>query len=276
MLSSALISLILVTLSFAWQPSGTVVFEDSFEGDSLDLSKWEIKEGHSAYGFVRLQCYTKENIVVSDNQLTIKAEVKEVECDAHLKQQKRLKYTSARIQTRKAYDFTSIEIVAKTSKGSHLQPALWTQAADRDKGIYEELDIMEQKGTFVGKLYQSGHWGKNWTHLHKNSTYSYVDDMSADFHRFGMEKTSTDIIFYFDGEEKRKLQRNLAYWNDTKIDNIPNFDFGTPFDQPAKLIINLAVGGNWFIKDGELSIEIAQEWEKPSLEVKSVKIFNSI
>ncbi|RWS18148.1 hypothetical protein B4U80_12559, partial [Leptotrombidium deliense] len=86
--------------------------------------------------------------------------------------------------------------------------------------------------------------------------------MSKDFHSYGVEKTDEHIKFYFDGLLTRTIDRDSRKWKAHDDDKIPS----TKFEMPAKIIINVAVGGNWFNTEEPLTKEIANTWHKSTLE----------
>lgn len=53
---------------------------------------------------------------------------------------------------------------------------------------------------------------------------------------------------------------------------------GQPFDEEFKWILNVAVGGNYFPKSvfGELTEQDAKGWEKPSMEVDYVRVYEEV
>ncbi|RWR99004.1 hypothetical protein B4U80_14844, partial [Leptotrombidium deliense] len=102
----------------------TLLFEDRFHGDKLDLTKWKHEVGHKAFASGKQMCYRPDNVAVN-NGLKITAKPEEVECD---KNGTILQFTSGRIKTLGTFNFTYIEVKAKLSNGKNLQPALWTKS----------------------------------------------------------------------------------------------------------------------------------------------------
>lgn len=48
-----------------------------------------------------------------------------------------------------------------------------------------------------------------------------------------------------------------------------------PFDEAFYWILNIAVGGNFFPEDeyGQLTVEEARRWEKPTMEIDYVRVY---
>ena len=101
-----------------------LIWNDEFDGESLDSSKWSYMIGNGAeygnpgWGNGELQYYTDENTYIKDNQLhiVVKAESKNG-----------FDYTSARIRTEGKFSFLYGKIEAKIAlpSGKGLWPAFW-------------------------------------------------------------------------------------------------------------------------------------------------------
>ncbi|RWS18409.1 beta-glucanase-like protein [Leptotrombidium deliense] len=128
----------LIWFPFKWTPTGHLIFQETFSGSTLNKTIWEVQTGHKTFGKTRLQCYREDNVIVNDS-LTIQAKYEEVKCQENDGTTIDLKYTSARIRTRREYKFSAIEIEARTSNGAHLQPALWTQKSDSEMKFTKRL-----------------------------------------------------------------------------------------------------------------------------------------
>ena len=113
---------VLVIPEIEWQ----LVFEDEFDGNSLDTSKWNIEEGDGCpdlcgWGNNEQQIYSADNITVADGKLTIEG-----------RQEADGTYTSARINTKGKFDFRygRIEVSARLPAGRGTWPAIWLLHSD--------------------------------------------------------------------------------------------------------------------------------------------------
>ena len=108
-----------------WQ----LVWEDSFDGDSLDTSSWEVQTGNGAaegipgWGNNELQFYQADNIAVADGMLKIEARQDNSNPG--------FDYTSGRLRTQGKVDFTfgRVEARIKVPSGQGLWSAFgcWGQ-----------------------------------------------------------------------------------------------------------------------------------------------------
>ena len=137
-------------------PGWELIWQDEFEGDSVDLSKWDFDIGNGFYdyknhtwiagwGNEELQYYThdSENLIVRDSCLSIRA----VKAPLH-----GCGYTSARLKTKKrdgtvlfAKCYGRVEFRAKVPWGKGLWPALWMLPVDDKYGGWAasgEIDLM--------------------------------------------------------------------------------------------------------------------------------------
>jgi beta-glucanase (GH16 family) len=150
-------------------------------------------------------------------------------------------YTSARITTEGQFmpTYGRIEARIKLPRGKGLWPAFWMLGKDyRTEGIgwpeCGEIDIMEFRGQnpheFRGSLHGPNYFGG------QNIGIDYVvdDDLSADFHVYGVQWTETGILFTFDGE---------PYFS--RLAEDMNERQPWVFDGPFFIILNLAVGGTY-------------------------------
>lgn len=155
-----------------------LVWQDEFEGDSLDLTKWSYQYGTGAeygldgWGNSEEEYYTDrpENVRVEDGKLILTA-IKEEEA------YEQKPYTSGRIRTVSdeetlfATTYGRIEARIRMPEGEGIWPAFWMLPVDET--IYGgwaasgEIDIMEAKGRLPGQIGGTLHYGQVWP----NNTY---------------------------------------------------------------------------------------------------------
>ena len=248
-------------------PGWKLVWNDEFEGDRVDLTKWDFEIGNGffdyqnhvwipGWGNEELQYYTREpeNVSVKDGLLTVRA-VKESlhECG----------YTSARLKTRKCDGtvlfsklYGRVEFRAKVPWGKGLWPALWMLPVDDKYGGWAasgEIDLMEIVGEKPHEVLNSIHFGSVYpkrsldTHVHKLPNGSMV----SDWHVYTVEWEPGEIRFYVDSVH---TSTQSFWWSCSKTKNGAGVEakkdadlnaWPAPFDQAFYLIMNVAVGGNF-------------------------------
>jgi len=214
-----------------------LVWSDEFNGNSLDLSKWQYEVNCDGGGNNELQCYTNSanNVAVRNGSLVITA----LQQNINGKQ-----YSSGRINTRAsaAWKYGRVDFSAKTPNGIYLWPAVWMMPRDSVYGGWAasgEIDILESRGTQntqESTLHFGGSWPNNIYQGSGPQTMSF--DMTASYHVYSAIWTPTSIQFLIDGQiySTQTLQR--SFWSG--LGNNPYTSNGQPFDQYFFLIINLA------------------------------------
>ena len=108
----------------------------------------------------------------------------------------------------------------------------------------------------------------------EGSPETKFSDLSQDFHVFRFEWDNTVMVWAVDGKEYYKTNINRNLWSG-KGSN-PYTGPGQPFDKPFYLILNVAVGGDFFpVADygNQVTPSEAQHWSKPSLEIDYLKVY---
>ncbi len=220
-------------------PGWQLVWNDEFDGNRLDLTKWEHEVNAQGGGNNELQYYTarQENSCIEDGALVIKA-IKEV----YTGPEGTRDYTSARIRTKNKGDwkYGRFEIKAKLPFGKGLWPALWMLPTDWVYGGWAasgEIDIMELLGHEPNRVYGTLHYGGEYpNNVHTGTSFKLPSgNFSENFHLFTLEWDTTEFRWYVDGS----LYSTQNQWYSS---NAPS---PAPFDQKFHLLFNVAVGGNW-------------------------------
>ncbi|MBO5352583.1 MAG: carbohydrate binding domain-containing protein [Lachnospiraceae bacterium] len=219
----------------------TLVWEDNFDGDSLNREDWNVETHEPGWVNEEWQAYvdSEENIQVKDGKLYIypvKKQNKDGSCS----------YTSGRISTQNKQDFTygMFEVSAKVPLGKGYLPAFWLMATDEN--IYGqwprcgEIDIMEVLGDKPKAVHGTIHYGN--PHNQSQGTYnlSTIENFTSDFHTFTCEWEPGSIKWYVDGIQYHEE----SDWYSTTVGQ-GTLTYPAPFDQPFYIILNLAVGGSW-------------------------------
>ncbi|MGN6399544.1 MAG: family 16 glycosylhydrolase [Flavisolibacter sp.] len=216
-------------------PGYTLVWNDEFDGTTIDLNNWnqEIGNGQNGWGNNELEYYTNstKNTFVSNGNLIIEARKEAVSG---------FNYTSGRMttQNKKAFTFGRIDIRAKLPVSKGLWPALWMLGSNINTVSWPacgEIDIMELIGTYPNRCYGTMHWKPvSGINTNKGSEYNLPSgDFSQQFHVFSIIWTQDTIKWLVDDH---------LFLTTTKADvGAANY----PFNADQFLIFNVAVGGNW-------------------------------
>ncbi|VBB48382.1 Beta-glucanase (modular protein) [uncultured Paludibacter sp.] len=212
-----------------------LVWSDEFDGNALDLSKWNIETGGGGWGNQEKQYYTgrSQNLRVENGNLVIEALKEAYENNA---------YTSARITTKNKAMFTYGKMEARISlpAGKGTWPAFWMLGTYGSWPLCGEVDIMEHIGSqptmishAVHTYEKNGSRGNNWYNR------QYRDGIENNFHTYAIEwekkySEGQDCInFYIDGVKSATIWEQLSL-SDQKT---------WPFNKDFFLILNVAIGG---------------------------------
>lgn len=249
------------------KPRWKLVWNDEFDGNTIDASKWDFDIGNgffdykthtwiAGWGNEELQYYTANanNAFVKDGVLTIRAMKESLHgCG----------YTSARLKTRsrdgaalfsKLYGRVCIR--AKVPWGKGLWPALWMLPQDDKYGGWAasgEIDLMEIVGEKPHEVLSSLHYGSTFPKRSlKTDVYALPNDSTvADWHEYAVEWEPGEIRFYVDDV---LAATHTFWWSCSELKNGAGIEakkpahinpWPAPFDQPFYLIMNVAVGGNF-------------------------------
>lgn len=210
--------------------SAQVIFEENFEGNSLNMEHWNYEEGDGCpnlcgWGNNERQIYDRNYVAVEDGNLVITA-VKEGD-----------NYFSGKINSRgkQEFQYGIIEVRAKLPEGQGLWPAIWMLGTDIGEVGWPasgEIDIMEYVGREPHTIYTSLHTPASHGDT-ENSKKTYVGDIEEGFHTYKVIWTEKDIKFHVDG--------NLVYNFEPKAYDAEHY----PFRKPFYFLLNMAVGGNF-------------------------------
>lgn len=240
----------------------TLVWNDEFNGTSLDMTKWNYQTGirdiyhefdtqNWNWGNSEQQYYTEDAVSVSGGSLKITAR----------KQEKDGKpYTSGRIVTRDKASWTYgyFEAKMKSPTGNGMWPAFWmlpqpsSYANTNNKyggwPYSGEIDIMEAKGRLYNKIDNTLHFGPategGWqSHYvsNKNNAGGYQLSSNIDqWHTYAVDWTANAITWYVDGKVSMSMSSSEWYTRSSASTGA-----SSPFDQPFYILLNLAVGGTY-------------------------------
>ncbi len=210
----------------------SLVWEENFDGTSLDPTSWshETGTGNDGWGNFELQYYRPENTTLQDGHLIITAKEESFQGS---------NYTSSRIvsQNKRTFQYGRIDIRAALPEGQGMWPALWMLGNNFSTVGWPrcgEIDIMEMVGGQgrENEIHGTVHWDNAGQYAnYGQSTELPAGQAQNQFNVYSIEWTASAIRWYVNG-----TQYNVIDTTPSGLDEFrENFFF----------ILNLAVGGNW-------------------------------
>jgi len=233
--SAALLLLLLLALApRAWAQCEQLVWKDEFDGNSLDLTKWEREVNGNGQGTGQLDYATDrpENSFVENGYLNLKL-IKE--------EYKGMHYTSGRLRTYKKLDTQYGRIEARV-KGVYSQGngfAFWMLGSDYETVTWPkcgEIDIFENTGKYPGHNIGTAHFaGPNGQDAMSQGSYDLPAGQrwADDFHVTGIEWSPTYIKWYIDG---------VVYHT---LDLTQPLSGYRPFNRPFFVLLSIGEGGGY-------------------------------
>ncbi|WP_144892456.1 glycoside hydrolase family 16 protein [Flavobacterium tiangeerense] len=225
-----LVCFLIFTCSFAQVGTRKLVWEEHFNGKSLNEKTWNIELGdgcpNCGWGNNERQLYTNDNHKIEKSCLVITA-----------KKEADNKYTSTRITTKgkKEFQYGRFEARAKLPVGHGIWPAFWMLGSNIDQvgwPMCGEIDILEYVGKEPNMVFTSLHTQDSHGNT-INTKKTKIESIEEGFHLYAIEWTPDKIEFFVDAKLVYTFQPELktqAVW---------------PYNQPFYFIINMAIGGNF-------------------------------
>lgn len=201
-----------VGVSGSWK----LIFDDEFNGSSLDGSKWitGFPWGQTSTT-TPLLYYRPENVVVSNGTVKLIAKKESYQGKT---------YTSGIITTsgKFTHKYGFMEARLKVPAGQGLWPAFWNLPPD---GKWPpEIDMMEILGNAPSTVHLHYHYGSG-----SDFGTSYTGpNFSTGFHTFAVDWEPDAITWYVDGVQRNKFTNTSAI-----------------AAEQMYLLLNLQVGGSW-------------------------------
>jgi beta-glucanase (GH16 family) len=250
-----------------------MVWNDEFDGTSIDSSNWTHEVNCSGGGNQEQQCYTDspDNSFVADGNLNI---VAKPSVDGEP-----LPYTSARMSTKNKGDwkYGRFEMRAKLPSGQGSWPAFWMLPTDEVYGGWPksgEIDIVESvnlkvpnaEGVEENNIYGTLHYGLDWPNNEQSGkAYALPENVNPadDFHTYAIEWQEGEIRWYMDGylyatQLQSEVRFNskgesvglvhkgwFAEYYDIITGQLETHWDPAPFDQDFHILLNFAVGGSF-------------------------------
>lgn len=227
---------------------GTPIFDDEFNGTSLNTSLWSTGEdgypgitaGSNSY---ELECYDPNQVSVAGGYLTLSLIAKQETCGGQTEP-----YASGRISTmyegtnlfQFAYGAMEARIYVDGSNGSIDDwPAFWASGPNWPTG--GEIDVFEGLG---GQACATFHWGTASDPLQtENCTTAFSP--TPGWHTFGVNWEPGSITFYYDGAEFYQVTQGVT-------------------DLPMPIILDLAAaadnGPNSEVAPAQMQVDYVRVW----------------
>lgn len=179
-----------------------LVWEDEFEGQNIDTSKWTHQLGDGSqyglwgWGNGELQYYKEENLTLSEGYATITAKIEQVGSN---------NYTSSRIVTDDKFTFRygKVEARIKTVDGQGFWPAFWLLPSNGEWPCDGEIDIMEQwsssnTNVTTGAIHLGNCPYDNEQHQYLSFNELGEESFANNFHVYGIQWEPDYVGWYVD------------------------------------------------------------------------------
>jgi beta-glucanase (GH16 family) len=221
-----------------------LVWEDNFNGTTLDSSIWNIEQRIGVWNTgenQELEHYRKENVTVGDdgsgnNCLILTAKKEDFNGYG---------FTSGRVNTKGKLSFKYGKIEARIKMpdlANGLWPAFWTLGyTDKVWPYCGEIDILEMghsqgisAGTQNKYIGAACHWETNGQDLPYYTNYTASVNLNEDYHQYTLIWSFAKVEIYLDNASTPYFVMNTG--NGTDLEEYR--------DYPEYLLFNLAVGGS--------------------------------
>lgn len=218
-----------------------LVWEDEFNGDSLDLTKWnnEGATGRNGWGNNELQDYQLEYSEVKDGKFIIKPQF---QWNAATKKLVDNSVYSTRVWTKglNSVKYGKIEFRAKMPTGEGTCAKAWMLGNEYDWPQCGEIDVASTVNSNKNIINQSIHCPKfnlMPTSSGNKGINAEILDATTAYHTYGIIWTENNITFTIDG--KNTLIYDPSFYSAAATEDINVW----PFNQPFYMIFDCAVGG---------------------------------
>jgi beta-glucanase (GH16 family) len=244
-----------------------LAWSDEFEGSSLNganwnvlTSNWDPVTNNCNFGTGELEYPRAQNVAVGGGKLILSAQrTSDNPMDSHCTGYGPRSFYGGRIHTKGKVERRYGKIIAsiKVPSGYGMWPAFWTLGANVSSTPWPgcgEIDILEWHSNEPNWMKSATHWSvgaqADWG-TGASGGYNLADS----FHLYEVEWTASSMTFRLDGNI---VANNTYFHNETE------------FQQNHYLLLNLAVGGNWYGNPSPASIALPSGTTK-TMEVEWVR-----
>ncbi len=211
-------------------PGWQLLWHDEFDGTSLDTANWEAMYRENSYNNEE-QFYLPEQVAVVDGHLEITATDEPYGSKL---------YRSGRITSQELFGPGRFEARIDLPTTQGMWPAFWLNPDQVQWPTGGEIDIMENRGSQPYVTSSAYHWQTDPgpccdQHEYVSRQYSATVDgepvnFHDGFHTYAVEWNETQLLFYVDDQ---------PFFRVVETTDRPVFEV------PKKIILNLAVGGDF-------------------------------
>ncbi|TPG20399.1 glycoside hydrolase family 16 protein [Sphingomonas koreensis] len=217
---------------------------DEFDKRTIDRSIWRFDAARNAQGWSNheLQYYAAarlSNARIEHDMLVIEAR-RETLNGKRFADWSGQRYSSARLVSRKAFEYGFYEIRAKLPCARGTWPAIWMLPSSGTWPDQGEIDVMEMVGWDPNVVHATLHTGAfNHAQGTQRGAALRVPSACTAFHRYQLDWQPHAILVGVDGRAYLRVR-----------DDQPGGHAAWPFTRPFQIILNLAIGGDWGGKQG--------------------------
>jgi hypothetical protein len=237
-------------------PAGyRLVFSDEFDGDKIDLTKWETLAPYSQPHLNKeIECYSSEGAIVRDGVCILRAEQAPTACGPAYP------WRSGAITSRAVFRSGYYEARIKVPQGQGMWPAFWTTSSKRWPPEWDFFEIQNM----VGTLYQYMHPVKDaqlaWVRgaIGRESVYTAAR---------GMPNPYDGYVIY--GAEV--TPGRIKLWINGRLSNEWQVSSGTT--DPMWVNCDLAVGDSWAgnpdattPRQNDMLVDYVRVYQSPAVE----------
>lgn len=246
-----------------------VDWSDEFEGSSLNGANWNVLNSNydpvtnnCNFGTGELEYPRASNVTVSGGKLIISAQrtgdnPAASQCTGYGGRS----FYSGRIHTKGKVErrYGKLSASIKVPSGYGMWPAFWTLGANINSSTNAwpksgEIDILEWKSTEPSWMKSAVHWF-NGGQADWGTGANRGSSLADSFHVYEVEWTPSTIVFRLDGNI---VANDTFYHNETEL------------QQNHYVLLNLAMGGNWYGNPSPASIDLPSGVTK-TMEVEWVR-----
>jgi beta-glucanase (GH16 family) len=222
-------------------PRAKLVWRDEFNGSRLNRAKWAFDTARNKEGWHNgeRQYYSADrpkNLRLARGRLIIEARHERLN-PGIFSDWGGQPYTSARIYSKGAgWTYGFYEVRAKLPCARGTWPAIWMLPPDMKRWPEDgEIDIMEHVGSKPNEIVASLHTGL-FNHMIKTqrSAQKLLPTACTAFHRYQLDWKPDSITIGFDDRAMFRVKNDQ-----------PGGKGAWPFNVPFRMILNLAIGGDW-------------------------------
>lgn len=186
-----------------WSPTEhgyKLVWEDNFDGNQIDRTKWEYR----AVGKTRGRAIVDSSTIYLDGNGNLVIELKEKDGKFYVGQ--------LATQNKHLFKYGYFECNVYLNKQPGIHSAFWLQSPNvlmGDPAVNgAEIDIFEYIATDPGGVYNTVHW--EYKDSKSISQRTYIPQVDQGFHTFGLEWTPDKYTFYVDNRQIWQLTRAIS------------------------------------------------------------------